>query len=78
MMFAELVKNKLKKKKLPGETDVYEADSETLACDYLQNAAEPGKMPVSFEEATDPEPEKPKELPEPISEKRVRTRKRRK
>lgn len=78
MMFAELVKNKLKKKNLPGETDVYEADSETLACDYLQNAAEPGKMPVSFEEATDPEPEKPKELPEPISEKRVRTRKRRK
>lgn len=78
MMFAELVKNKLKKKNLPGETDVYEADSETLACDYLQNAAEPGKMPVSFEEATNPEPEKPKELPEPISEKRVRTRKRRK
>lgn len=80
MMFAELVKNKLKKKNLPGETDIYEADSETLAGDYLQNAAEPGKMPVSFEEATkpDPEPEKLKELPEPISEKRVRTRKRRK
>lgn len=80
MMFAELVKNKLKKKNLPGETDIYEADSETLAGDYLQNAAEPGRMPVSFEEATkpDPEPEKLKELPEPISEKRVRTRKRRK
>lgn len=80
MMFAELVKNKLKKKNLPGETDIYEADSETLAGDYLQNAADPGKMPVSFEEATkpDPEPEKLKELPEPISEKRVRTRKRRK
>lgn len=80
MMFAEFVKNKLKKKNLPGETDIYEADSETLAEDYLQNAAEPGRMPVSFEEAAkhDPEPEKPKELPEPISEKRVKTRRRRK
>ena len=78
MMFAEFVKNKLKKKNLPGETDIYEADSETLAEDYLQNAAEPGKMPVSFEEATKPEPEKEKELPDPISEKRVKTRRRRK
>ena len=70
IMFADLVKNKLKKKNLPGETDVYEASSEVLSDEYLQNAAEPGKMPVSFEEATKPEPtEAEKELPEPISEK---------
>lgn len=79
MMFAELVKNKLKKKNLPGDTEIYEADSETLAGNYLQNAVEPGRMPVSFEEAArhEPEPETPKEPSEPIGEKRTKTRKRR-
>lgn len=79
MMFAELVKTKLKKKNLPGETDAYELDSDALSEDYLQNAAEPGKIPVSFEEATKPEPAaKEKELPEPISEPKNRSRRKRK
>lgn len=79
MMFAELVKNKLKKKNLPGETDAYESEAAVLAEDYLQNAVEPGKVPVSFEEATKPEPTaKEKELPEPISEPKNRSRRKRK
>lgn len=68
MLFADLVKNRLKKKNLPGETDAYERDSYALAEDFLQSAAEPGKMPVSFEEATTEPTEEEKELPEPISE----------
>lgn len=79
MLFAEFVKNRLKKKNLPGETDAYEADSETLAEVYLQNAAQPNKIPVSFEEATKPEhAEDEKELPEPINERtNARAKKRR-
>lgn len=77
MMFAESVKNRLVRKNLPGDTDIYEADTETLMDEYLQNAAEPGKMPVSFEDATKHEhrdafrtvsADENKELPEPISE----------
>lgn len=75
MMFADLVKNKLKKKNLPGETDAYEADSYTLAEEYLQNAAEPGKVPVSFEEATTEPTAEEKELPDPISERKRNRRK---
>ena len=80
MMFAEYVKNKLQKKNLPGETEVYEANSEVLSDDYLQHASEPGKMPASFEEATKPDPTpQEKELPEPITEpKRPRSRRKRK
>ncbi len=78
IMFADLVKNKLSKKNLPGDTDIYIASSDVLAEEYLQNAAEPGKIPVSFEDATKPEPtEAEKELPDPISEK-TRTRRKRK
>lgn len=76
-MFADLVKNKLRSKNLPGETDVYEANSEILAEEYLRHAAEPGKVPASFEEATKPEPaEEKKDLPEPISENQRSRRKR--
>ena len=70
MLFADLVKNRLQKKNLPGETDAYELDSYALAEEYLQNAAEPGKVPVSFEEATTEPTEEERELPEPISERR--------
>ena len=68
MLFADAVKKRLKKKNLPGETDVYEADADTLSEDYLQNAPQPGAVPVSFEEATKPVTEEEKELPEPISD----------
>lgn len=86
MLFAELVKNKLKKKNLPGETDAYEEDADMLAEYYLHNAATPGSVPVSFEEAAKLEPkqiekekEKEKELPDPISEaKRSGSRRKRK
>lgn len=67
MLFADVVKKKLKKKNLPGETDVYEADSNTLSEEFLQHAPQPGAVPVSFEEATKPVTEEEKELPEPIS-----------
>lgn len=67
MMFAELVSGKLKKKNLPDDTEAYELDADTLAEDYLQNAAQPVKTPVSFEEATKPPTPEEKELPEPIS-----------
>lgn len=68
MIFADLVKNRLQKKNLPGDTEAYEVDSYALVEDYLQNAAQPGKIPISFEEATAPPSKEEKELPEPISE----------
>ena len=75
MIFADLVKRRLDKKNLPGETDAYEVDSYQLAEDYLQNAAQPRNMPTSFEEATtEPTPEE-RDLPEPISERKRRRRK---
>lgn len=70
MLFADNVKKRLKKKNLPGETDVYEADSDMLSEEYLQNAPPPGAVPVSFEEATKPITEADKELPTPISERK--------
>lgn len=70
MLFADVVKKRLKKKNLPGETDVYEADSNTLSEEFLQNAPPPGAVPVSFEEATKPVTEAEKELPEPISDRK--------
>ncbi len=70
MLLADTVKKRLKKKNLPGETDVYEADSEVLSEEYLQNATSPGTVPVSFEEATKPITEIEKELPVPISERK--------
>ena len=76
MMFADFVKNRLQKKNLPGETDAYEKDARTLAEVYLQNAASPGAVPVSFEAATTEPTEAEKELPEPISERRKNKRKR--
>ena len=83
MLFAEFIKNRLVKKNLPGETDSYEADAETLSEVYLQYAAEPGKLPISFEDATKHEVPKPgapdpNELPEPISENGRSRRKRKK
>ena len=75
MIFADLVKRRLNRKNLPGETDAYEVDSYQLAEDYLQNAAQPRNMPTSFEEATtEPTPEE-RDLPEPISERKRRKRK---
>ena len=76
MLFADLVKNRLTKKNLPGETDAYEKDAYALAEEYLRNAAQPGKVPVSFEEAAHEPTEEEKELPEPISERRKSKRKR--
>lgn len=77
MMFAEFVANRLKKKNLPEKTDAYEVDSDVLAEEFLQNAAQPGITPVSFEEATKPAPTpEERELPEPISEPRKTRRKR--
>ncbi|MDE6733334.1 MAG: hypothetical protein K2J77_10715, partial [Oscillospiraceae bacterium] len=70
MLLADTVKKRLKKKNLPGETDVYEADSDVLSEEYLQNATSPGAVPVSFEEATKPVTEAEKELPTPISERK--------
>lgn len=81
MMFADLVKNKLKKKNLPGETEIYEADTEELSDDYLQHADDAGKaMPASFEETVKPQPnEKEKKRSAPVSEsKPTRSRKNRK
>lgn len=72
MLLADTVKKRLKKKNLPGETDVYEASSDVLSEEYLQNATSPGAVPVSFEEATKPVPEAEKELPTPISERKKR------
>lgn len=74
MLFADVVKNRLNKKNLPGDTDAYEVDAYALAEEYLQNAAQPGKTPVSFEEATSEPPPEEKELPEPISERRKNRR----
>lgn len=70
MLFADAVKKRLKKKNLPGETDVYEADSNVLSEEFLQNAPPPGAVPVSFEEATRPVTKEEKELPEPISDRK--------
>lgn len=70
MLLADTVKKRLKKKNLPGDTDVYEADSDVLSEEYLQNATSPGAVPVSFEEATKPVTEAEKELPTPISERK--------
>lgn len=70
MLLADTVKKRLKKKNLPGDTDVYEADSDVLSEEYLQNATSPGAVPVSFEEATKPVTEIEKELPTPISERK--------
>lgn len=75
MLLADTVKKRLKKKNLPGETDIYEADSNILSEVYLQNAPPPGVVPVSFEEATKPVPEAEKELPEPISDRKSSRRK---
>lgn len=70
MLLADTVKKRLKKKNLPGETDAYEADSDVLSEEFLQNATSPGAVPVSFEEATKPVTEAEKELPTPISERK--------
>lgn len=70
MLFADIVKKRLKRKNLPGETEVYEADADELSEEYLQNAPPPGAVPVSFEEATKPVTEAEKELPTPISERK--------
>lgn len=70
MLLADIVKKRLKKKNLPGETEVYEADADALSEEYLQNAPPPGAVPVSFEDATKPVPEAEKELPTPISERK--------
>lgn len=80
MMFADCVKNKLKKKNLPGETTVYEDDSDSLSENFLRNAEQPGTTPVSFEETVREELEKKeKDLPDPISEgKTSRSRRKRK
>lgn len=70
MLFADVVKKRLKNKNLPGETEAYEADSDTLSEEFLQNAPPPGAVPVSFEEATKPVTEAEKELPDPISDRK--------
>lgn len=71
MLLADAVKKRLKKKNLPGDTDVYEADSDVLSEEYLQNATSPGAVPISFEESAQPLTED-KELPNPISERKKR------
>ena len=71
MLFADHVKNRLEKKNLPGDTEAYE---NVLDEDFLQNAASPVTVPVSFEAATTEPSEEEKELPEPISERRKNKR----